>query len=112
VGLRGVDEENLPALIRRGAWVQSLTASTAISAIEELTASLSAQLGDMGARAVRAVIERETAASAGLGGEVAGRCDREGRASRTSDVYGRYCTTLRAPRGWTGRFVGPWNRAR
>jgi mannitol/fructose-specific phosphotransferase system IIA component (Ntr-type) len=69
--LRGVDEENLPALVRRGAWVPSLAASTATAAIEQLVASLSAQLGDMESRAVRAVIEREAAASTGLGGEVA-----------------------------------------
>jgi mannitol/fructose-specific phosphotransferase system IIA component (Ntr-type) len=69
--LRGVDEENLPALLRRGAWVKALRGSGARDAIEELAASLSPQLGDMGARAVRAVLEREAAASTGLGAQVA-----------------------------------------
>jgi len=69
--LRGVDEENLPALLRRGAWVQALTATSANEAIEQLAATVSTQLGDLQARAARAVLEREAAASTGLGGEVA-----------------------------------------
>ncbi len=69
--LRGVDEENLPALLRRGAWVQALQATTANEAIAQLTASLGAQLGDLEQRATRAVLEREAAASTGLGDDVA-----------------------------------------
>src|SRR5580704_10056977 len=43
--LRGVDEENLAALLRRGAWVRLLQATTATDAITELSRSLAAQLG-------------------------------------------------------------------
>jgi Kef-type K+ transport system membrane component KefB/mannitol/fructose-specific phosphotransferase system IIA component (Ntr-type) len=69
--LRGVDEENLPALLRRGAWVQRLRAKTSGEAIEELTAALRAQLGDREARVARAVLDREAVAPTGLGDEVA-----------------------------------------
>jgi Kef-type K+ transport system membrane component KefB/mannitol/fructose-specific phosphotransferase system IIA component (Ntr-type) len=69
--LRGVDEENLVALLRRGAWVSRLKATTASEAIAELTASLSSSLGDLQDRASRAVLEREATASTGLGDEVA-----------------------------------------
>lgn len=69
--LRGVDEENLPALLRRGAWVQHLRGTTPVAAIEELVASLGTQLGEMEARAGRAVLEREATAPTGLGDEVA-----------------------------------------
>jgi len=69
--LRGVDEESLAALLRRGAWVQSLAAATPAAAIEELTASLRNQLGDIEPRAARAVLDREATASTGLGDEVA-----------------------------------------
>lgn len=69
--LRGVDEETLAALLRRGAWMERLKATTPAAAIEELVASLGAQLGDMEARACRAVQEREAIASTGLGDEVA-----------------------------------------
>jgi mannitol/fructose-specific phosphotransferase system IIA component (Ntr-type) len=69
--LRGVDEETLPALLRRGAWVERLHATTPAAAIEELVASLRVQLGDTAPRAGRAVLDRETTASTGLGDEVA-----------------------------------------
>ncbi|HTQ44658.1 MAG TPA: cation:proton antiporter [Polyangiaceae bacterium] len=69
--LRGVDEESLAALLRRGAWVQSLAAATPAAAIEELAASLRNQLGDIEPRAARAVLDREATASTGLGDEVA-----------------------------------------
>jgi Kef-type K+ transport system membrane component KefB/mannitol/fructose-specific phosphotransferase system IIA component (Ntr-type) len=69
--LRGVDEENLAALLRRGAWVQQLGATTSVGAIQELTAALRQHLGDLEERACRAVLEREATASTGLGDEVA-----------------------------------------
>jgi Kef-type K+ transport system membrane component KefB/mannitol/fructose-specific phosphotransferase system IIA component (Ntr-type) len=69
--LRGVDEENLAALLRRGGWLKDLTAASAADAIEQLTAALGESLGDLRARAARAVIEREAIASTGLGDQVA-----------------------------------------
>jgi Kef-type K+ transport system membrane component KefB/mannitol/fructose-specific phosphotransferase system IIA component (Ntr-type) len=69
--LRGVDEENLAALLRRGAWVPGLRAATAAEAITQLSAALREQLGDKEARACRAVLDREATASTGLGDEVA-----------------------------------------
>jgi Kef-type K+ transport system membrane component KefB/mannitol/fructose-specific phosphotransferase system IIA component (Ntr-type) len=69
--LRGVDEELLPALFRRGAWVPTLGATTAVSAIDELTSALQAQLGDLVSGARRAVADREALASTGLGDQVA-----------------------------------------
>jgi K+:H+ antiporter len=69
--LRGVEEESLAALLRRGAWVQGLAANTVSDAITELTASLRAHLGDLEQRACRAVLDREAMASTGLGDEVA-----------------------------------------
>ncbi|HEY6459141.1 MAG TPA: cation:proton antiporter [Polyangiaceae bacterium] len=69
--LRGVDEESLGALLRRGAWLQSLHAATAAEAITQLSAALGHQLGDKEARACRAVLDRESTASTGLGDEVA-----------------------------------------
>ncbi len=69
--LRGVDEEDLGALVRRGGFVARLRGATAAEAITELSATLSSQLGKGEADACRAVIERETIASTGLGGEVA-----------------------------------------
>jgi mannitol/fructose-specific phosphotransferase system IIA component (Ntr-type) len=69
--LRGVDDENLPVLLRRGAWVERLRAKSASEAIEELTAALRSHLGDREARAARAVLDREAVAPTGLGDEVA-----------------------------------------
>ena len=69
--LRGVDEEDLPALLRRGAWVKELDGASATEAIEQLVASLAPPLGAMATRACRAVLDREAMASTGLGDEVA-----------------------------------------
>jgi Kef-type K+ transport system membrane component KefB/mannitol/fructose-specific phosphotransferase system IIA component (Ntr-type) len=69
--LRGANEESLPTLLLRGAWVERLAAATASQAIEELVASLRGALGDREARACRAVLDREADASTGLGDEVA-----------------------------------------
>jgi Kef-type K+ transport system membrane component KefB/mannitol/fructose-specific phosphotransferase system IIA component (Ntr-type) len=69
--LRGVDEENLAELLRRGAWLNALKASTAKEAIEQLVAALHVPLGQLRARAMQAVIEREAIASTGLGDAVA-----------------------------------------
>jgi Kef-type K+ transport system membrane component KefB/mannitol/fructose-specific phosphotransferase system IIA component (Ntr-type) len=70
--LRGVDEEeDLAALLRRGAWVKELGVSNATAAIEALVAALGPKLGELEARACRAVLDREAIASTGLGDEVA-----------------------------------------
>jgi Kef-type K+ transport system membrane component KefB/mannitol/fructose-specific phosphotransferase system IIA component (Ntr-type) len=69
--LRGQDDENLEALLRRGAWAGKLDAWTPREAIEALAASLRPQLGDREGRACRAVLDREAVASTGLGDEVA-----------------------------------------
>jgi Kef-type K+ transport system membrane component KefB/mannitol/fructose-specific phosphotransferase system IIA component (Ntr-type) len=69
--LRGVDEENLVALLKRGAWVREISASTTQEAIVQLAAALRAQLGDLLKAATQAVLEREAIASTGLGNAVA-----------------------------------------
>jgi Kef-type K+ transport system membrane component KefB/mannitol/fructose-specific phosphotransferase system IIA component (Ntr-type) len=69
--LRGVDEEDLAGLLRRGAWVKELAVSNATAAIEALVAALGPRLGELEARACRAVLDREAIASTGLGDEVA-----------------------------------------
>ncbi len=69
--LRGVDEENLAALLRRGAWVGELGVSSPTEAIEQLVDALRPQLGDLAPRACRGAIDRENTASTGLGDEVA-----------------------------------------
>lgn len=69
--LRGVDEENLASLLRRGAWVKELGAVTASEAIAELVAALGPALGPLGERARSAVLDREAIAPTGLGDEVA-----------------------------------------
>jgi Kef-type K+ transport system membrane component KefB/mannitol/fructose-specific phosphotransferase system IIA component (Ntr-type) len=69
--LRGIDEEDLGALLTRGAWVGRLQAATATAAIEELTLALESKLGGRASAAVRAVLEREATASTGLGDGVA-----------------------------------------
>jgi Kef-type K+ transport system membrane component KefB len=69
--LRGVEEESLATILRRGAWLQNLRAATPADAIAQLSASLAQQLGDREARACRAVLDREATASTGLGDEVA-----------------------------------------
>src|SRR5580704_16184632 len=69
--LRDADEENVSALLRRGAWLKDLQAASAGEAIERLVAALGENLGDLGARALRAVVDREAIAPTGLGDEVA-----------------------------------------
>jgi Kef-type K+ transport system membrane component KefB/mannitol/fructose-specific phosphotransferase system IIA component (Ntr-type) len=70
--LRGhTEEETLATLLRRGAWIPALKAATAAEAIAELSASLAGQLGDLEARACRAVLDREATAPTGLGDDVA-----------------------------------------
>ena len=69
--LRGVDEEHLGGLLRRGAWVPMLEAKTPADAITQLSAALGEKLGDLEQRACRAVLDREAVASTGLGDEVA-----------------------------------------
>jgi Kef-type K+ transport system membrane component KefB/mannitol/fructose-specific phosphotransferase system IIA component (Ntr-type) len=72
--LRGVDEEDLGALLRRGGFVARLRARTASDAISELANALGPQLEKLGksqAEACRAVLEREATAPTGLGDEVA-----------------------------------------
>jgi mannitol/fructose-specific phosphotransferase system IIA component (Ntr-type) len=69
--LRGVDDESLATLLRRGGWLPRLDAATAAEAITQLSATLGAELGDLEARACRAVLEREATASTGLGDDVA-----------------------------------------
>jgi mannitol/fructose-specific phosphotransferase system IIA component (Ntr-type) len=69
--LRSEDQENLAALLRRGAWIGKLDAWSSKDVIEQLTAALHKQLGDREARACRAVLDREAVASTGLGDEVA-----------------------------------------
>jgi Kef-type K+ transport system membrane component KefB/mannitol/fructose-specific phosphotransferase system IIA component (Ntr-type) len=69
--LKGVDEESLPMLLRRGAWVPGLRAATAAEAITQLCAALASQLGDLEPRACRAVLDREATAPTGLGDDVA-----------------------------------------
>jgi mannitol/fructose-specific phosphotransferase system IIA component (Ntr-type) len=69
--LRGVEEETLSSLLRRGAWLPEIGATTSSEAIEKLVEALAPKLGDVAPRASRAVLERETIASTGLGDEVA-----------------------------------------
>jgi Kef-type K+ transport system membrane component KefB/mannitol/fructose-specific phosphotransferase system IIA component (Ntr-type) len=69
--LRGVDEESLSALLRRGAFLAELEARTATDAIERLSAALAPALGELEPRACRAVLDREATASTGLGDDVA-----------------------------------------
>ncbi len=69
--LRGVDEEDLPSLLRRGAWVPRLAATTPAGAIEELVEALKGRLGDLAPRARQAVLDREATAPTGLGDDVA-----------------------------------------
>jgi mannitol/fructose-specific phosphotransferase system IIA component (Ntr-type) len=69
--LRGADEENVSALLRRGAWLKDLQAASSSEAIERLVAALGDTIGDLGDRALRAVVDREAIATTGLGDEVA-----------------------------------------
>jgi Kef-type K+ transport system membrane component KefB len=69
--LSGVEEESLATLLGRGAWLPVLHATTATDAIAQLSSALEPQLGDLAARACRAVLDREATAPTGLGDEVA-----------------------------------------
>ncbi len=72
--LRGVDEEDLAMLLRRGGFVPRLQARTAAEAIAELSSALGPELQKLGkaeAEVCRLVLEREATASTGLGDEVA-----------------------------------------
>jgi mannitol/fructose-specific phosphotransferase system IIA component (Ntr-type) len=69
--LRGVNEESLSTLLARGAWVSDLAAAGPTEAIERLVAALRPQLGELEARVLGAVLDREAIASTGLGDEVA-----------------------------------------
>jgi Kef-type K+ transport system membrane component KefB/mannitol/fructose-specific phosphotransferase system IIA component len=64
-------EEDVIALLRRGAFVPELGATTATEAIHELVGALSVDLGELGTTAMNAVLERELAQPTGLGDEVA-----------------------------------------
>ncbi len=65
----GVDDA--AALVRAGAFVPSLVASTSARAIEELGHALRGAIGDLVEPALIAVLEREMVAATGLGDEVA-----------------------------------------
>jgi Kef-type K+ transport system membrane component KefB len=69
--LRGVDDESLASLLRRGAILRDLGAASAREAIERLGEALTGPLGALVPRAVQAVLDREAVASTGLGDEVA-----------------------------------------
>lgn len=63
--------EDAAALVRAGAFVPKLQATTSARAIEELGHSLRASIGDLVEPALIAVLEREMVAPTGLGDEVA-----------------------------------------
>jgi Kef-type K+ transport system membrane component KefB/mannitol/fructose-specific phosphotransferase system IIA component len=63
--------DDAAALVRAGAFVPKLVATTSARAIEELAQSLRASLGDLVEPALIAVLEREMVAPTGLGDEVA-----------------------------------------
>lgn len=63
--------EDAAALVRAGAFVPKLQATTSARAIEELGHSLRASIGDLVEPALIAVLEREMIAATGLGDEVA-----------------------------------------
>src|SRR5580698_500777 len=69
--LRGVEEESLSGLLRRGAFLPGLEAGTPPEAIVKLSIALKTQLGDLESRACSAVLDREAIASTGLGDQVA-----------------------------------------
>ena len=64
-------EEDVVALLRRGAFVPALTATTPSQAIEELVEALTPSLADLTEQAKTSVLERELVAPTGLGDEVA-----------------------------------------
>ena len=65
------EEELVVSLLRGGAFIQRLEATTSSSAISELVGALAAQLGDKVPHARTSVIEREQVAATGLGDGVA-----------------------------------------
>jgi Kef-type K+ transport system membrane component KefB len=69
--LRGVEEEDLVGLLRRGAWVPDLASVSSTQAIEKLVEALGGRLGNLAPPSLRAVLEREATASTGLGDGVA-----------------------------------------
>jgi Kef-type K+ transport system membrane component KefB/mannitol/fructose-specific phosphotransferase system IIA component len=64
-------EEDVIALLRRGAFLPTLSATTPTEAIHELIDALAVDLGELAPAATSAVIERELAQPTGLGDEVA-----------------------------------------
>lgn len=68
---RGANTEDAAMLVRSGAFVGKLTASTSARAIEELGHALRPAIGDLVETALIAVLERELVAPTGLGDDVA-----------------------------------------
>ena len=68
---RSASPEDAATLVRSGAFVPSLVASTSARAIEELGLALRSAIGDLVEPALIAVLEREMMAPTGLGDEVA-----------------------------------------
>jgi mannitol/fructose-specific phosphotransferase system IIA component (Ntr-type) len=64
-------EDDVSTMLRRGAWSRALAATTAAEAIDELLASVEAQLGELAGAARREVLHRESISPTGLGDEVA-----------------------------------------
>jgi len=65
------EDEELAALLQRGAFIPDLSAAGASEAIAELVSALAPSLGDVAERAGRCVVERERVAPTGVGDEVA-----------------------------------------
>ncbi len=64
-------EEDVVALLRRGAFVARLKATTSVDAVAELVLALTPVLGEKTQLALASVLERESVAPTGLGDEVA-----------------------------------------
>lgn len=71
VSARSGGPEDAAALVRAGAFIPRLVASTSARVIEELGHALRASIGDLVEPALIAVLEREMVAATGLGDEVA-----------------------------------------
>jgi Kef-type K+ transport system membrane component KefB/mannitol/fructose-specific phosphotransferase system IIA component (Ntr-type) len=69
--LPGISGEDAAGLVRDGAFVPALAASTSARAIEELALALRPAIGDLVEPALISVLERELVAPTGLGDEVA-----------------------------------------
>jgi Kef-type K+ transport system membrane component KefB/mannitol/fructose-specific phosphotransferase system IIA component (Ntr-type) len=69
--LPGVSADTAAGLVRDGAFIATLTASTSARAIEELARALQPALGELVEPALISVLERELVAPTGLGDEVA-----------------------------------------